>query len=124
MQWRKVPPELAAFMERKTASLACERRKMFGCPAFFVNENMFAGVHQKSIILRLSQADREEFFRAFDDAAHFEPMPGRPMREYVVVPPALSADDEAFHGWLRRSFEHVASLPPKAKKSARGKRKG
>ncbi len=32
-----------------------ERRKMFGCPCAFVNGNMFAGVHEQNLIVRLSE---------------------------------------------------------------------
>jgi hypothetical protein len=34
----------------------------------------------------LAPSDREALFAQYADAAPFEPMPGRPMREYVIVP--------------------------------------
>jgi len=50
----------------------------------------------------------------------FEPMPGRPMKEYVVVPPAL-ADSAEVDDWVRRSRAYAGQLPakkPKARKKA------
>ncbi len=36
---------------------------MFGCPAYFANGNMFAGVHQSSLMLRLPEDERAEVVR-------------------------------------------------------------
>jgi hypothetical protein len=76
---------------------------------------MFMGLHQDSLILRLGEDDRAEFLSRYG-AGLFEPMPGRPMKEYVVVPPALAYDD-AVDEWVRRSRAYAEQLP--AKKSAR-----
>jgi hypothetical protein len=83
-----------------------EKRRMFGFPAYFAN----------GIMLRLSDSDREELYAAYDETAPFEPMPGRPMREYVVLPEALLADAAALHHWMERSFSWAAGLPPRARK--------
>jgi len=48
---------------------------------------MFMGLHEDSIILRLAAEDRDEFLSRYDSGL-VEPMPGRPMKEYVIVPPA------------------------------------
>jgi len=55
----------------------------------------------------------------------FEPMKGRPMREYVLVPAALHADARALRGWITRALEFTAGMPAKkpAKKSATKKAK-
>ncbi len=45
-------------------------------------------------------------------AAAFEPMPGRPMKEYVVVPPTL-VNDDAVEDWVRRSLAYAGQLPAK-----------
>ncbi len=119
MAWKKVPPELAEFIKAKTASLDCEKKPMFGCPAFSVGTNMFTGAHQDSIVLRLSEADREEFLGAYDEASLFEPTAGRKMKEYVVVPQAVLDDDGAFDGWLRQGHAYAASLPQKPPKKGR-----
>jgi len=90
---------------------------MFGFPAAFINGNMFMGLHQEDMVLRLPDDARTELLRT-TGARIFEPMPGRPMREYVVVPPALLKDRTKLSAWARRALEYSSSLPPKVKKAA------
>ena len=115
MAWRKPPPELVA---RFDAALpddpACERRQMFGCPAAFVRGNMFAGLHQESVFVRLGGADRAALLDA--GGQPFEPMPGRVMREYLVAPAAVRDEARALRRWLGRAFVHAAALPPKQRR--------
>jgi len=116
MKWKKVSPEMSEILQEALAGYACEKRPMFGCPAYFVNNNMFAGVHQDVIILRLSPADREAIQKASDEIVPFEPMEGRPMREYVAVPEPFASDKREFAAWVDRAYEFARSLPPKVKK--------
>ena len=60
---------------------------MFGYPCAFVNGNMFAGLFQDRIFVRLSPDDRSGLDRTHG-AIDFEPMPRRPMKAYAVVPDA------------------------------------
>jgi len=46
----------------------------------------------------------------------FEPLPDRPMKEYVVVPPALVGTAE-IEDWVRRSFAYAGQLPPREGRS-------
>jgi TfoX/Sxy family transcriptional regulator of competence genes len=97
-----------------------EQRKMFGYPCAFVNGNMFAGLHEAGLILRLPEPEREEFLQ-LKGSARFEPMPGRFMREYVVAPAGMAREPKAVAKWLRRAFAYGSSLPAKtgrAKKPA------
>lgn len=89
---------------------------MFGYPAGFVNGNMFCGLFQESLFLRLGESERAELL-AMEGASPFEPMPGRPMREYVVMPMEMLEDAETTRAWIRRAFRHVAALPPKASRA-------
>jgi TfoX/Sxy family transcriptional regulator of competence genes len=118
MKWKKPTPALVEYMEAAVAAYDCEKRPMFGCPSWFVRGNLFAGVFQDSLLLRLSEADRAAIAKAIDEAAPFEPMPGRPMREYVAVPESAAADRAEFARWLARAHAYAAALPPKAKKGA------
>lgn len=119
---RKSPPELVEVFERALPA-AAERRQMFGFPAGFVNGNMFTSLFQESFVVRLPQEQREELLRQ-PGATPFEPMPGRPMREYVVLPPEMAMDAKAAGGWVQRAFDATALLPPKqAKKKASGAKK-
>ncbi len=124
MGWKKVPPELIEFMDRAMAALPCERRVMFGCPVYFVNNNMFAGLHQSNLFLRLSEADRARLVSTVPNARPFEPMPGRQSREYMVLPPDVYRDDDAFDHWLKRALEYALSLPAKEVKTRTRKKAG
>ena len=95
-----------------------ELRKMFGYPCAFVHGQMLMGVFQDRIMLRLSEADRAKFLRQ-PGARPFEPMPGRPMREYVELPPEVMDSPAELKRWVKRGLAYVVTLPPKAKK-ARG----
>ena len=89
---------------------------MFGYPAYFINGNMFTGIHGNKLFLRLSEDDVEKILNAHSDVSLFEPMPGRPMKGYVVLPKTLYQKDAAFDEWLEKSFRYVSGLPPKKKK--------
>jgi TfoX/Sxy family transcriptional regulator of competence genes len=89
-----------------------EQRKMFGYPCAFFNGHMFAGLHQENMILRLDPPDRAEFL-SLPGARAFEPMAGRPMREYVVVPPEIVASPSALAPWLEKAVSYAGALPEK-----------
>ena len=115
-KWSKAPP---ALVELFAAALPddprAERRKMFGYPAAFVGGNMFAGVHQDDIVVRLPETDRAALL-AKRGARVFEPMPGRPMKEYVALPKPMTKRRADTARWLRLAFDHVAAMPPKARR--------
>lgn len=54
MAWKKSSPELVdAFVAALPNGRRVERRQMFEYPAVFVNGNMFAGLHQEDVVVRL-----------------------------------------------------------------------
>lgn len=116
MEWKKVSPELSDFLEKKLIDYPCVKKKMFGCPVYFVNDNMFAGIHSDNIFIRLSEEDRKRIIAEYDEACIFEPMEGRKMKEYVVIPETIINDSEAMGMWLNLSFRFTSSLPPKVKR--------
>ncbi|HKA87376.1 MAG TPA: TfoX/Sxy family protein [Haliangiales bacterium] len=93
------------------------RRPMFGHTAAFANGNMFMGTFGEDVILRLDEAARAELLRQRGTSI-FEPMKGRPMREYVVVPRGWRDDLDAARPWVARSLAWVKSLPAKKPKGA------
>ena len=96
-----------------------ERRKMFGYPAAFVGGNMATGLFAEHWVVRLTGVERAV---ALDEGATpFEPMPGRPMKDFVVVPPAVVADDDAIGAWVEKGLAHAASLPAKAPRGSKKK---
>ncbi len=85
MKWHKPSQQLIdTFNHIAPEGTSIEKRKMFGYPCSFVNNNMFMGLYQKGLFLRLSEQDREMFLQ-LEQAQRFEPMPGRSIEEYVVV---------------------------------------
>ncbi len=122
MPWKKASAELIKLLEESMVNFRCDRKMMFGSPTFFVNNNMFAGVHQDTIIMRLSEQDRQEIQSRYDEAAPFEPMAGHIMKEYVALPESLSGNNDMLQEWLNRSYEYALSLPPKEPKRPRKKK--
>ncbi len=97
------------------------RRPMFGNLAGFVNGTMFMALFGPSLALRLDAEARQELMA--EGGEPFSPMPGRPMREYVMLPAAYRDDLAGAATWVARSLEFGRSLPPKpAKPAARAKR--
>ena len=92
-----------------------ELRKMFGYPCAFIKGQMLVGVFADRIMLRLSEADRKQIIN-LNQAKPFEPMSGRPMREYVELSEVIINSEPEFSKWLVKGLEYVNSLPPKVKK--------
>lgn len=116
--WRKAPTDLVERFQAAVAGVdGLETRKMFGYPAGFVGGHMVTGLHQESWIVRLPEASRLE--RLDDGWSTFEPMPGRPMREYVALPADVIGDPDAARTWVERAADHGRSLPPKQPKRRR-----
>ena len=108
----KSPADLVdRFHEVLSARPDAHPRKMFGNPAAFVNGNLATGLYEASWFVRLSESDAAELTAA--GGGSFEPMPGRPMRSYIVLPAGLVDDPAAAGDWVDRAMTHVATLPPK-----------
>ena len=119
-KWKPAPREAVGAFEAATSGLGgAEPRKMFGYSCVFAKGNMFAGLHEAGMVLRLPDEQRTEFLR-LKDAEQFEPMPGRVMREYVVVPGVLLNAPEKLRAWVEKSLAYVSSLPAKPKKGPGG----
>lgn len=85
---------------------------MFGFPAAFVGGNLATGLYGEGWMVRLGPVETERVVAA-GDGAPFEPMPGRPMKGYVLLPAAAIGDDEAIADWVGRALAFAGSLPPK-----------
>jgi TfoX/Sxy family transcriptional regulator of competence genes len=123
MHWEKPSKGLVETFDSAIAGLPlAERRLMFGMPAAFLNGNMFAGLHGERMVLRLPDAPRAELIGK-EGGGIFAPMPGRPMKDYALVPPAILADSRQLDEWLAKAFEHAQTLPVKEKKARKTKAK-
>jgi TfoX/Sxy family transcriptional regulator of competence genes len=119
----KSPAELVARFDTVAAWFPeVERRLTFGYPCLYVGGNMVSGLYQSSWHVRLDPAGSAEAL-ALDGARPFEPMPGRAMTGYTLLPPAVIADDEAIRRWVQRAIEFGTTLAPKTGKKAKAKAK-
>jgi TfoX/Sxy family transcriptional regulator of competence genes len=115
----KMPKPTEADKERFRALVPeqenVEVKPMFGNLGAFVNGNMFMGLFGADVGLRLLEADRERLLQ-IDGAGPFGPAE-RPMGAYVTLPAAWVDDRDPQAGtWVAKALEHVAAMPPKAKK--------
>ena len=122
MKWEKCSDSLSDILETALGGSAVQKRIMFGCPAYFANGNMAAGVHGSGIFIRLSAADREMFLHTHDQAGPFEPVAGHVMKDYVSVPSAVYDHVEQFHPWLDKALRYAATLPPKKIRAMKSKK--
>lgn len=116
-QWGPASDEWVQVYNKVAAGIG-DQRRMFGFPCAFVNGNMFAGLFQTGLFLRLSEPEREEFLR-LKGASRFEPLPGRVMREYVTAPTDMARQPKVIAEWLRKAYAYTSSLPKKEKKPRR-----
>ncbi len=116
-KWEKSPEHLVQLLDRVLPDAPnIERRKMFGYPCAFINGNMFAGLFAAQMFVRLPAEERLSMV-ADQGAKPLEPMPGRPMKDYIVVPPALLTHETALKALVARALTFGKSLPPKIKKA-------
>ena len=119
MAWTKSPQSLIDLFDESVPSDSdITRRKMFGYPVAFANDNLFIGLHQNDFIMRLSKQDRARFTAEFGDRT-FEPMKGRPMREYVRLPEELLGDARNRASWIKRSLRYAETIAPRTKASTK-----
>jgi TfoX/Sxy family transcriptional regulator of competence genes len=115
-KFTKAPEENVRLFENAMKDFPMmETRKMFGYPAAFINGQMVSGLFGDGMMMRLSEQDRAKFISEFKTKL-FEPMPGRPMREYVSVPPSVLKSPKQLSAWLTKAMEYTKSLPPKKAK--------
>ncbi len=119
------PKALKAFEALVAGAPGARVKPMFGNFGAFANDQMFAGVFGDSVFVRLGEEDRA-LALALPGAKLFEPMKGRPMREYVALPPAVFTRGKGAQLWASRSLDFVLGMPAKgaARKGAKSKAKG
>jgi TfoX/Sxy family transcriptional regulator of competence genes len=91
-----------------------EVKPMFGNLAAFVNKNMFLALFGDVVAVRLPDQDRSTLLKE-PGTSVFEPIPGRPMGEYVTLPGAWRKEPAKTSRWVNRSHQWAAQLPPKKK---------
>lgn len=105
---------MAAFEKARPDDPAIQARPMFGYPAIFLNGNHFAGTFRDKIVVRVG---KEPSFPGARRARPFEPMPGRAMTGYLVVPDADVKSAAKLREWIDRAHAYAKTLPAKAAKT-------
>jgi TfoX/Sxy family transcriptional regulator of competence genes len=90
-------------------------RPIFGNISAFVNGHMFAGLFGNDLFVRVSEESQKELLD-LKGASMLEPMKGKPMKEYVVLPKAWRNQPETVRLWVTRSLDWTSRLPPKKTK--------
>ncbi len=93
-----------------------QTKPMFGNLAAFVNGNLFSGLYGETLFVRLSEEDRKHLLKV-KGTRLFEPMKGRPMKEYVCVPDEWRSDRSIVSPWISKALEWTGRLPAKEMKS-------
>ena len=105
----------AAFSKLVPDEPTVTMRPMFGNLAAFVNGNMFSGLFGEDLFVRLPD-DQTAPIRK-QGGRDFEPMPGRAMKGYVMVPANWSAKPAATKAWIGAALAFTRAMPPKAAKA-------
>jgi TfoX/Sxy family transcriptional regulator of competence genes len=117
--------DIAWFDELLPDEAGVTRRPMFGNLGGFVDGQMFIALLGDRIAVRLDPVGCDELL-AVDGTGPFEPMPGRPLAEYVALPRAWRDDPVAAAPWVERSLAYALSLRSEAERGRRraGRRRG
>jgi TfoX/Sxy family transcriptional regulator of competence genes len=107
----------AAFQKLVPADPAVATRPMFGNLAGFVNGNMFCGLFGEDLFVRVSEVGQAKIRKQGGRA--FEPMPGRAMTGYVVVPAGWQKKPDATRAFVVTALSWSRALPAKTKKAAK-----
>jgi len=85
------------------------RAKMFGMPSVKVNGNAFLGYFEGDLICKLTGGERDAALK-LKGAKLFDPMGGRPMKEWVQIPAAHATKWKKFADAAQKFVE---TLPKK-----------
>lgn len=114
--WEKSPSKLVdSFYHVMEAFPDAELRKMFGYPCAFFNGNMFVGLHESNMAVRLDAESREKALQE-GWGCIFAPMAGRVMKEYVALSEEMINNKDALREIITKSFSYVKTIPAKVPK--------
>jgi TfoX/Sxy family transcriptional regulator of competence genes len=110
----------AAFQKLLPKDPAITTRPMFGNLSAFVNGNMFSGVFGDDLFVRVS--DEEQARIRKQGGKPFEPMAGRAMAGYVLVPPGWQKKPDAARAYVMTALSWSRVLAPKRAKAKPAKK--
>jgi TfoX/Sxy family transcriptional regulator of competence genes len=96
-------------------------RKMFGGLCLMLHGNMFAGVINDELMLRVGAETFEDLLAR--PGARPMDFTGRPMKGYLYIEASGFKSDNGLSDWLNHALAYVETLPPKgAAKPMKSKR--
>jgi TfoX/Sxy family transcriptional regulator of competence genes len=116
MSWKKSPDWLVeTFYQSLPSDELVERRKMFGYPCAFVNGNMFIGLHENNMVVRMPEHLRQEMIEN-NIGSQFKPFPEKVMKEYIALSEETLNNSHKLKELVLESFAYALSLKVKPKK--------
>ena len=115
-------PSMDRYLEERidvlVGTLPLRRKKMFGTSAWFLESNdlMLGGVWGDGVMVRVGESEAGSLVEN-GDAEQFDPMGGRPMREYVYLDSEKIAEDNDLIEWFERAAGFTSTLPARKKKA-------
>lgn len=121
-KWPNIDKDLEERIDALVSTLPVRRKKMFGTSAWFLDSNdlMLGGVWGDGVMVRVGEAEAGTL-RESGEADQFDPMGGRPMREYVYLDADKIAEDNDLVEWFERAAGFTSTLPAKKKKAKKKK---
>jgi TfoX/Sxy family transcriptional regulator of competence genes len=118
-KWKKSSPELVErFKGALPKDASVEPRSMFGYPAAFVRGNYFAGLFEESVVIRMPEPQRSAL-AVLAKAEGFNPMGGKPMTDWYVVPAKIASSGAGLAKFLKEALAQAKELPEKKKSPAK-----
>ncbi len=116
-KWPQMDKELEERIDGLVASMPVRRKKMFGTSSWFMesNDQMLAGVWGDGVMVRVGQDEAQRLIERCD-AESFDPMGGRPMREYVYLNAEQISEDIELTRWLETAAGFASTLAIKKRK--------
>ncbi|HSP08732.1 MAG TPA: TfoX/Sxy family protein [Candidatus Dormibacteraeota bacterium] len=104
----------AAFAKLVPDGPAVTLKPMFGQLSAFVNGNMFCGLFGEDLVVRLPEPEIAKVKQ--QGGRDFEPLPGRKMGGYVMVPGGWRAKPAPAAALIKRALAVTGAMPAKAPK--------
>ena len=114
-KFKRSSPELVSLFTEIMEAFECDRRIIFGYPAYFLKGNMFASLFADKVIFRIPLSSKDGLMQRYSKLEAFEPMKGRIMKEYLAVPDALHEKKKFLKDMIVGAYEYAESLPAKKK---------
>jgi len=117
MSWIPVPPEhRPIYQAALPKDPRVETSLLFGGVAAKVNNNFFAGLFGRSVMIWLPE-DQRQAALDLEGASMFDPMGDGRRSDKVMLPEAMMEEPSELKKWIAKAFKAAAALPPKVGKA-------